>query len=110
MDKITKKDIRTLSRGVIPESLTATPFAVLHHKEKMVFSRDCNWVWTLDLSPDEEDSVSIDRKTALAIIEKNKMKETHRSSEGQVYEISGTPFQQQYAGFYSNRRSARAAI
>ncbi len=110
MDKITKKDIRTLSRGVIPESLTTTPFAVLHHKEKMVFSRDCNWVWTLDLSPDDGESVSIDRKTALSIIEKNKMKETYRSIEGQVFEIPGTPFQQAYAGYFRKNRTGRAAV
>lgn len=95
--KLTKTEIRQLSRGHIPERLENLPFCVLHYKERILFGTEYNWTWSVDISGEEDAENPIDRQTAMLIIRNNGMTEAYRSVEGQVYEMPGLPFKQEHA-------------
>lgn len=89
---ITQKEIKLLSKGEVPERLNETPFVIMRSYVKMITSQDTNWIWTIDFSPEKNESLEIDRSTALSIIKSNGMTKAYSSPEGQVYEMPGKPF------------------
>lgn len=97
---ITNKDINRLREGDIPYPLQNRPFVILRQKVKMRFAEDCIFQWTLDWSPDSKDTVDVDRKSALDIIEANNMKMTVSNKDGQIYELPGNPFYETYKNYF----------
>lgn len=101
--KITKSDLRRLAMGEMPLTLMGVPFIIMRQSVGLRHTEEQSTQWNLDTSPDEEDSIVIDRATAIDIIESQHMELAFTKSYGQIYELPGRPYLETY-----NRRRAGA--
>ena len=90
------KDIKRLAQGEIPPFLQDKPFVILHYSVSARMIDESTFKWGLYLSPEDEDSATIDRQTALSIIRENGMSLALSIDCGQVYELPGKPFHAAY--------------
>lgn len=90
------KDIHTLENGIIPVSLSGTPFCIIHESIKVPFLSDCAWAWNIFITPRRKDSVEISPSSARRIIRNLKMKPAYQADCGQIYEVDGNPFQKKF--------------
>lgn len=94
---LTKKEIRQLEAGEIPEKLQQKPFVIMRHWEKIITGSDVRWMWTIDLSPNRKDSMEIERSQALAIIQNFGMACTFKNKYGSIYEAPGNSFKKAFS-------------
>lgn len=90
------RDIRRLAEGEVPPFLLDKPFVIVHYSVSARCIDESSFQWGIYLSPDDKDSATLDRKTAISIIRANGMRLEHREKCGQVYELPGKPFHAMY--------------
>lgn len=99
--KPNKTLIKSIVDGIIPVAFAQQPFVIIHEAVKLRLSQETVWEWTIAVSPDESDHATIDRDTALSIIQRYDMTVSHRQREGQIYETPEKPFYERFKEFYS---------
>jgi hypothetical protein len=110
---ITETKLRQVAKGSLSIDDIDTPFVVIRSSIKMPFIKEVSWeyafVYGCDTNRNEEltQSVHIDRKTALGIIEKCRMNLAHSDKNGQVYETEGNPFKKKFIGKGPTERSPK---
>ena len=109
MRKISKRDINRLAHGEVPFTMSGTPFIVMHQSVSLRMTGEQSFQWNIDFSSKEEDSIEIDRETALKIIEAHAMELAYDKKYGQIYELPGRPFLKTYENAYGTRSRAKAS-
>lgn len=89
-------DIRRLADGKTPGILRGKPFIVMRQSVRMRRTEEQKHSWEVFVSPEPEDSTTVDRKTAVRIIEAHHMSLAHSEACGQIYELPGKPFLKAY--------------